>query len=157
MEEQLITNGAICTILILIQFWINSHTFPVLGAIERQIINILTESMYISSRQPSISFPSWNQSAQIYINYTVWCPVIHGTRRNDLHACMSILIRKRLISLHFLLHNQQWDVYLSLHVERPDKHIAPSCATLKINQKWSPMTSFKSTNVISEKTPWFSV
>lgn len=46
-----------------------------------------------------------------------------------------------------------WDVYLSLHVERPGKHIAPSCATLKINQKWSPMTSLKSTNVISEKTP----
>lgn len=45
---------------------------------------------------------------------------------------------------------------LSLHVERPGKHIAPSCATLKINQKWSPMTSFKSTNVISEKTPWLT-
>lgn len=32
---------------IIIQFWINSHTFPVLGAIERQIINILMDSMHV--------------------------------------------------------------------------------------------------------------
>lgn len=46
-----------------------------------------------------------------------------------------------------------------LPVERPGKHIAHSCATLKINQNWPLlMTSLKSTNVISEKTPvWFSV
>lgn len=105
------------------------------------------------SRQLSISFPSWNQYGRLshtgpeeitmFLRYTHY---------------MSILSRERLISLHFLLQSQQGDIYLSLHVERPGKHIAPSCATLTINQKWSLMTSLKSTNVIPEKTPsWFSV
>lgn len=65
-------------------------------------------------------------------NYTVWSSVTRGARGNYmyLHACMSTLIRERLISLHFLLHNQHGDV------ERPGKYIAHSCATLKINQNW---------------------